>query len=241
MRGLQPGDAHRIGPYRLTGELGSGGMGRVFLGLSAGGRPVAVKVIRADLAANPEFRVRFARKVAAARRVNGLFTAQVVDADVAGPVPWLATAYIVGPSLTEAVAGHGPLPAPSVLALAAGLAESLGAIHAAGVVHRDLKPSNVLLAGDGPRVIDFGISRAAEAASLTRSGTVVGSPGFMSPEQAEGRRWGHPATYSAWARSSSSPRQARRRSATSRPPRWFTVDGRQRQPLSQCRMGLVDK
>jgi hypothetical protein len=192
MRGLQPGDAHRIGPYRLMGELGSGGMGRVFLGRSAGGRPVAVKVIRADLAADPEFRVRFAREVAAARRVNGLFTAQVVDADVAGPVPWLATAYIAGPSLTEAVAGHGPLPAPSVLALAAGLAESLGAIHAAGVVHRDLKPSNVLLAGDGPRVIDFGISRAAEAASLTRSGTVIGSPGFMSPEQAEGREVGPP-------------------------------------------------
>jgi serine/threonine protein kinase len=192
MRGLQPGDAHRIGPYRLMGELGSGGMGRVFLGLSAGGRPVAVKVIRADFAADPEFRVRFAREVAAARRVNGLFTAQVVDADVAGPVPWLATVYIAGPSLAEAVAGHGPLPAPSVLALAAGLAESLGAIHAAGVVHRDLKPSNVLLAGDGPRVIDFGISRAAEAASLTRSGTVVGSPGFMSPEQAEGREVGPP-------------------------------------------------
>src|ERR1700730_10235061 len=192
MRGLQPGDADRIGPYRLMGELGSGGMGRVFLGRSAGGRPVAVKVIRADFAADPEFRVRFAREVAAARRVNGLFTAQVVDADVAGPVPWLATAYIAGPSLAEAVAGHGPLPAPSVLALAAGLAESLGAIHAAGVVHRDLKPSNVLLAGDGPRVIDFGISRAAEAASLTRSGTVVGSPGFMSPEQAEGREVGPP-------------------------------------------------
>jgi hypothetical protein len=192
MRGLQAGDADRIGPYRLMGELGSGGMGRVFLGLSAGGRPVAVKVIRADFAADPEFRVRFAREVAAARRVNGLFTAQVVDADVAGPVPWLATVYIAGPSLAEAVAGHGPLPAPSVLALAAGLAESLGAIHAAGVVHRDLKPSNVLLAGDGPRVIDFGISRAAEAASLTRSGTVVGSPGFMSPEQAEGREVGPP-------------------------------------------------
>jgi protein kinase-like protein/SecD-like export protein len=192
MRGLQAGDAHRIGPYRLMGELGSGGMGRVFLGRSAGGRPVAVKVIRADLAADPEFRVRFAREVAAARRVNGLFTAQVVDADVAGPVPWLATVYIAGPSLAQAVAGHGPLPAPSVLALAAGLAESLGAIHAAGVVHRDLKPSNVLLAGDGPRVIDFGISRAAEAASLTRSGTVVGSPGFMSPEQAEGREVGPP-------------------------------------------------
>src|SRR6202045_651467 len=177
MRGLQPGDADRIGPYRLMGELGSGGMGRVFLGRSAGGRPVAVKVIRADFAADPEFRVRFAREVAAARRVNGLFTAPVVDADVAGPGPWLATASIPGPSRAEAVAGHGPLPAPSVLALAAGLAESLGAIHAAGVVHRDLKPSNVLLAGDGPRVIDFGISQSREAGMLTQAGMVVGSPG----------------------------------------------------------------
>jgi serine/threonine protein kinase len=192
MRGLQSGDRHQIGPYQLIRELGSGGMGRVFLCLSAGGRAVTVKVIRAEFAADPEFRARFAREVAAARRVSGLFTAQVVDADVSDPVPWLATAYIAGPSLAEAVAGHGPLPARSVLALAAGLAESLCAIHAAGVVHRDLKPSNVLLAADGPRVIDFGISRAAEATSLTRSGSVIGSPGFMSPEQAEGREVGPP-------------------------------------------------
>jgi serine/threonine protein kinase len=190
--GLQPGDPHLIGPYRLVGELGSGGMGRVFLGLSAGGRPVAVKVIRAELAADREFRTRFAREVAAARRVSGFFTALVIDADVDGPVPWLATAYIAGPSLAEAVAGHGPLPPASVLALAAGLAEGLAAIHAADVVHRDLKPANVLLADDGPRVIDFGISRAVEATSLTDVGFVVGSPGFMSPEQAEGREVGPP-------------------------------------------------
>jgi hypothetical protein len=186
VRGLQPGDPQTIGPYRLVGQLGGGGMGRVFLGVSAGGRPVAVKVIRAELAADPEFRMRFGREVAAARRVSGVFTAPVVDSDVDGPSAWLATAYVPGPSLSEAVASHGPLPAGSLLTLAAGLAESLSAIHAAGVVHRDLKPSNVLLAQDGPRVIDFGISRAAESTALTQAGLVIGSPGFMSPEQAEG-------------------------------------------------------
>jgi outer membrane protein assembly factor BamB len=175
-----------MGPYRLLGRLGDGGMGRVFLGMSVGGRPVAVKVIRTDLVADPEFRTRFRREVAAARQVSGLFTVMVVDADTDGPIPWLATAYVAGPSLAEAVNDHGPLPAASVLTLAAGLAESLAAIHAVGVVHRDLKPSNVLLAEDGPRVIDFGISRAAEATSLTSAGIVVGSPGFMSPEQAGG-------------------------------------------------------
>jgi serine/threonine protein kinase len=174
----------------LVGQLGDGGMGRVFLGRSAGGRPVAVKVIRSDLAADPDFRARFRREVAAARRVNGLFTAMVVDADVDAPEPWLATAYVAGPSLAEAVRQQGSLPVNSVLALAAGLAESLAAIHAAGVVHRDLKPSNVLLGPDGPCVIDFGISRAVEQTSLTRVGFVIGSPGFMSPEQAEGHEVG---------------------------------------------------
>src|ERR1700734_3146196 len=192
VRGLQPGDPQTIGPYRLVGQLGGGGMGRVFLGVSAGGRPVAVKVIRAELAADPEFRLRFGREVAAARKVSGVFTAPVVDSDVDGPSAWLATAYVPGPSLSEAVAAHGPLPAGSLLTLAAGLAESLNAIHAAGVVHRDLKPSNVLLSEDGPRVIDFGISRAVESTSLTQSGLVIGSPGFMSPEQAEGFDVGPP-------------------------------------------------
>jgi len=191
-RGLQPGDPRLIGPYRLVGQLGCGGMGQVFLGLSAGGRPVAVKVIRAELAADQEFRVRFGREVAAARRVSGLFTALVVDADVDGPVPWLATAYVSGPALSEAVTGHGPMSARSALALAAGLAEGLSAIHAASVVHCDLKPSNVLLSQDGPRVIDFGISRAAEAVSVAGAGLVVGSPGFMSPEQAMGKDIGPP-------------------------------------------------
>lgn len=184
---LQPGDPRRIGPYWLEGRLGAGGMGRVYLGRSPGGRRVAVKAIRAELAESPDFRTRFAREVSAARRVSGIFTAPVVDADLDGPVPWLATSYVVGPSLAAAVVTGGPLSASSVLELAAGLAEGLNAIHAAGVVHRDLKPSNVIVADDGPRVLDFGISLSAEASALTQTGMVVGSPGFMSPEQAEGR------------------------------------------------------
>ena len=189
---LRPDDPAVIGPYRLLGRLGTGGMGNVFLGQSPGGRLVAVKVIRPELADEPGFRVRFAREVAAARHVSGLFTALVVDADPDAAVPWLATAYVAGPSLSEAVTEHGPLPVSSVLALAAGLAEGLGVIHQAGVVHRDLKPANVLLAHDGPRVIDFGISRAMETTMLTQTGTVVGSPGFMSPEQADGKVVGPP-------------------------------------------------
>ena len=184
--GLQPDDPREIGPYRLLGQLGSGGMGQVFLGMSAGARPIAVKVIRTELATDPGFRARFRREVAAAQKVSGLFTALVVDADLDCPMPWLATAYVPGPSLTEAVRGHGPLPVRSLLALTAGLAEGLGAIHAAGVVHRDLKPSNVLLAEDGPRVIDFGISEAAEASAAAGASVTIGSPGYMSPEQVLG-------------------------------------------------------
>src|ERR1019366_4511726 len=190
--GLQPGDPREIGPYRTLGRLGSGGMGHVFLSMSAGGRPIAVKVIREGLADDPQFRTRFRREVAAARKVSGLFTAFVVDADLDGPMPWLATAYVAGPSLLEAVQDHGPLDAHTLLALAAGLAESLSAIHAADVAHRDLKPSNVLLAEDGPRVIDFGISGAAEASAQTGANVVIGSPGFMSPEQVLGHDIGPP-------------------------------------------------
>ena len=186
LKPLQPGDPQRVGRYQLLGRLGAGGMGQVFLGQSPGGRLVAVKLIRADLAADRVFRARFAREVAAARHVSGMFTAPVVDADPEAPQPWLVTAYVPGPSLADAVDGQGPLPLASVLTLAAGLAEGLGAIHAEGMVHRDLKPSNVLLASDGPRIIDFGISRAADATALTRADFVIGSPGFMSPEQALG-------------------------------------------------------
>jgi serine/threonine protein kinase len=184
---LHAGDPRQVGRYRLLGRIGSGGMGRVFLGQSPGGRLVAVKVIRSELADSPDFRARFAHEVAAARKVSGIFTAPVVDADPDAPQPWLVTGYVDGPSLADAVADRGRLDLASVRALACGLAEGLAAIHAAGVIHRDLKPSNVLLAADGPRIIDFGISRAADATSMTHTGAVVGSPGFMSPEQAEGR------------------------------------------------------
>ncbi|AZM56336.1 hypothetical protein DMA15_30195 [Streptomyces sp. WAC 01529] len=183
---LQAGDPDQVGPYRIVARLGAGGMGRVYLGRSRGGRPVAVKVVRPDLADDTGFRHRFAREITAARRVNGAFTAGVIDADPHGSPAWLATVYVPGISLGEAVATHGPWPQERVLALGAGLAEALEVVHAARVVHRDLKPSNVLLAADGPRVIDFGISVADEASALTRSGMVVGSPGFMSPEQITG-------------------------------------------------------
>jgi serine/threonine protein kinase len=163
-------------------------MGQVFLARSPGGRLVAIKLIKPELAEEPGFRARFAREIAAARNVSGMYTAAVVDADPAAGLPWLATVYVPGPSLAGAVHDGGPLPVKSVFALAAGLAEALGAIHRAGVVHRDLKPSNVLLAADGPRVIDFGISRATDRSVLTSTGVVMGSPGFMSPEQAKGWR-----------------------------------------------------
>jgi eukaryotic-like serine/threonine-protein kinase len=184
---LLPSDPGSVGPYRLIRRLGTGGMGQVYLASSPGGRLVAVKVIRPELAADPGFRSRFEREVRAARSVSGMFTAPVVDADAGGQPPWLATAYVPGPSLADAVAEHGPLPPDVVFTVAAGLAEALVAIHAAGLVHRDLKPSNVLLAGDRPRVIDFGISRAADASVLTQTGVIMGSPGYFSPEQAEGR------------------------------------------------------
>jgi serine/threonine protein kinase len=189
---LLPSDPEWVGPYRLIRRLGTGGMGQVYLARSPGSRLVAVKVIRPELAADPAFRSRFEREVRAARSVSGMFTAPVVDADAAGQPPWLATAYVPGPSLADAVAERGPLPAGVVLTLAAGLAEALVAIHRAGLVHRDLKPANVLLAGDGPRVIDFGISRAADASVLTQTGMIMGSPGYLSPEQAEGRPVGPP-------------------------------------------------
>ncbi|MEH0548193.1 serine/threonine-protein kinase [Streptomyces sp. B21-105] len=186
MEALKPTDPQQVGRYRISALLGAGGMGRVFLGRSPSGRLVAVKVVRAELAEDPGFRRRFAQEVAAARRVTGFYTAALVDADPDGSPPWLATAYVPGMALDQAVAAHGPWPVDPVRMLGAGLAEALEAIHAAGLVHRDLKPSNVLISADGPRVVDFGISVAAESTALTRTGTILGTPGFMAPEQLTG-------------------------------------------------------
>ena len=185
---LKAGDPASVGPYKLLGRLGAGGMGQVYLAKSPGGRLVAIKLIRPELAEERGFRSRFASEITAARNVSGIYTAAVVDADSDAELPWMATVYVPGPSLTDAVEDNGPLPVESVLALAAGLAEALQAIHRADLVHRDLKPSNVLLAADGPRVIDFGISLALERSMMTATGMVMGSPGFMSPEQARGQR-----------------------------------------------------
>ena len=187
MEPLTGDDPDQVADYRVRGRLGAGGMGRVYLAFTAGGRPVALKMIRPELGDDPDFRDRFRQEVEAARRVHGLYTAQVLDADPDASPPWLVTAYVPGPSLQQAVSEHGPLPVNTALLLMAGVAEALQAIHAAGIVHRDLKPSNVLLASDGPRVIDFGIARAIEATTVTRTGMRVGSPPFMAPEQVEGR------------------------------------------------------
>jgi phosphate ABC transporter phosphate-binding protein len=180
---LLEGDPTSVGGYRLEGRLGAGGMGVVFLARSVSGRRLAVKVIRRELVTDEGFRTRFRREVAAAHQVSGAFTAPVVDADADAEQPWLATLFVPGPSLHEYVAEHGPLPAPEVWRLAAGLVEALRDIHRVGLVHRDLKPANVLLADDGPRVIDFGIARAVTATPLTGTGAVVGTPAFMAPEQ----------------------------------------------------------
>ncbi|WP_053164857.1 serine/threonine-protein kinase [Streptomyces noursei] len=188
MEPLADGDPRALGGYRLLGRLGAGGMGRVYLGRSAGGRTVAVKAVHAQYAADEQFRARFRREVASARRVGGAWTAPVLDADPDAPVPWVATGYVAGPSLARAVADHGPLADRAVRALGAGLAEALTAVHALGLVHRDVKPSNVLLTLDGPRLIDFGIARATDGtASLTSTGVSVGSPGYMAPEQILGK------------------------------------------------------
>ncbi len=180
---LRRWDPERIGPYVILGRLGAGAMGQVYLGRSAAGL-VAVKTIKVELAEEAGFRTRFAQEVAAARRVSGFFTAAVADADPDADLPWLATAYVPAPSLARLVAVCGPLPLPSVRWLAAGCAEALESIHGVGLVHRDLKPSNVLVAPDGPRVIDFGVARAAERMGVSTSRGAVGTPAYMAPEQA---------------------------------------------------------
>ncbi|MFI5744886.1 protein kinase [Streptomyces sp. NPDC051644] len=204
MEKLGPTDPQRIGAYRLLGRLGAGGMGQVYLARSDRGRTVAIKLVRGELAEQQEFRDRFRQEVHAARQVGSAWTAPVLDADTEAAVPWVATGYVAGPSLQATVSGragapvgpasgaYGPLPERSVHILGAGLTHALQAIHAAGLIHRDLKPSNILLTIDGPRVIDFGIARAldtvAEGGGLTRTGALVGSPGFMAPEQVRGER-----------------------------------------------------
>jgi serine/threonine protein kinase len=192
MEGLRSEDPQEVGPYRLLARLGQGAMAQVYLGQSGGGRLAAVKVISPALTADPDFRIRFQRELDAARRVSSAFITPIVDADTDSPLPWLASDYVAGPSLADAVADYGPMPAATVLALAAGLAEGLGAVHAAGVVHRSLKPSNVLLARDGPRIVDFGISLVMAEATVTGSGMFIATPAFMSPEQAVGGPVGTP-------------------------------------------------
>ncbi|MFE9593187.1 serine/threonine-protein kinase [Streptomyces sp. NPDC006294] len=176
----------RIGGYLVERCLGEGGMGTVHLARSRGGRPVAVKVARPELAADPSFRERFRAEVAAARKVGGFHTAPVVDADPDADPPWLATAYIPGPTLADLIGTQGAMDEPSLRTLGAALAEALIAVHACGLVHRDLKPGNIIMAEDGPRVLDFGIARAVESTRLTATGTAFGTPGYLAPEQALG-------------------------------------------------------
>ncbi len=185
---LRRWDPEQVGGYVVIGRLGAGAMGQVYLGRSAAGRLVAIKTIKAELAEEPDFRTRFGQEVAAARRVSGAFTAAVVAADSEADVPWLATVYVPAPSLSTLVRSCGPLPEQAVRWLAAGCAEALESIHRAGLVHRDVKPSNVLISPDGPRVIDFGLARAAERIQLTVTRASVGTPAYMAPEQARDNR-----------------------------------------------------
>jgi Protein kinase domain len=185
---LRRWDPEQVGGFVLLGRLGAGAMGQVYLGRSAAGRLVAVKTIKTELAEEPDFRTRFGQEVAAARRVSGAFTAAVVAADSEADVPWLATVYVPAPSLSRLVRTCGPIPVAAVRWLAAGCAEALESIHSVGLVHRDLKPANVLVSPDGPRVIDFGVARAAERIQLTVTRGSVGTPAYMAPEQARDTR-----------------------------------------------------
>ena len=193
MEALTDDDPTSIGGYELRGRLGEGGFGVVYLGLSPAGRAVAVKVLQRELARDAEFLRRFQREVTAAQQVSGIYTAPVVASGIDDRPPWVATAFVPGPPLDQVVAGHGPLPEPALWRLLAGLVEALQAIHACALVHRDLKPANVMLAADGPRVIDFGISKALDGTAVTSTGMIVGTAAFMAPEQAEGQEVG-PAT-----------------------------------------------
>jgi serine/threonine protein kinase len=206
---LRPDDPTRIGHYRLTARLGSGGMGVVYLGVAWDGSPVAVKVLRPELAGDQEFRRRFGREVAALVRVKGVCTVRVIEADSQSSTPFVVTEYAEGPSLSEHIDRHGSVGPEMLFGLATGLAEALTVIHAAGIMHRDLKPSNIILADAGPKVIDFGIARRKDTTAVTQTGMMIGSMGFMAPEQISGRpgpeadifAWGVTVAYAATGRS----------------------------------------
>ena len=195
---LRDTDPSWVGAYRLQARLGAGGMGVVYLAAAQDGRPVALKVLRPEMAGDAEFRKRFSREVTALHRVQGVCTVRVIDADTTADRPYLVTEYAEGPSLAEYVESRGPMDPQMLYGLATGLAEALTAIHAAGIVHRDLKPSNVLLTAGGPKVIDFGIAQVLEATAVTRAGMTVGSAGYMAPEQIMGRA-GTAADLFSWA------------------------------------------
>jgi eukaryotic-like serine/threonine-protein kinase len=205
---LRPDDPTRIGHYRLTARLGSGGMGVVYLGVAWDGSPVAVKVLRPELAGDQEFRRRFGREVAALVRVKGVCTVRVIEADSQSSTPFVVTEYAQGPSLSEHIDKNGPAGAEMLFGLATGLAEALTVIHAAGIMHRDLKPSNIILTDAGPKVIDFGIARRQDTTAMTQTGMMIGSMGFMAPEQISGRpgpeadifAWGVTMAYAATGR-----------------------------------------
>ena len=206
---LRPGDPTRIGHYRLTARLGSGGMGVVYLGVSWDGAPVAIKVLRPELAGDQEFRHRFGREVAALVQVRGVCTVRVIEADSQSATPFVVTEYAAGPSLSEYIDKHGSVGPEMLFGLATGLAEALTTIHAAGIMHRDLKPSNIILTDAGPKVIDFGIARRQDTRGVTKTGMMIGSLGFMAPEQISGRpgpeadifAWGVTVAYAATGRS----------------------------------------
>ena len=206
---LRPDDPTRIGHYRLTARLGSGGMGVVYLGVSWDGAPVAIKVLRPELAGDPEFRHRFGREVAALVQVKGVCTVRVIEADSQSATPFVVTEYAPGPSLSEYIDKHGSVGPEMLFGLATGLAEALTTIHAAGIMHRDLKPSNIILTDAGPKVIDFGIARRQDTRGVTKTGMMIGSLGFMAPEQISGRpgreadifAWGVTVAYAASGRS----------------------------------------
>jgi len=206
---LRPGDPTRIGHYRLTARLGSGGMGVVYLGVSWDGAPVAIKVLRPELAGDQEFRHRFGREVAALVQVQGVCTVRVIEADSQSAAPFVVTEYAAGPSLSEYIDKHGSVGPEMLFGLATGLAEALTTIHAAGIMHRDLKPSNIILTDAGPKVIDFGIARRQDTRGVTKTGMMIGSLGFMAPEQISGRSgpeadifaWGVTVAYAATGRS----------------------------------------